>query len=381
MQALAGSHDTFYQYQPSAQDTSSFHGSSWYPCGQRTSEYSHSHPQSHVQVSSGSRDHGFQRQPVTQGASWSHGSYLHPHGLGTSARSHHQSGVHGPHNSHGLQSYPPFQDVSGSYDLLRQHRARYGTSEVSHPQVGEQQCQPHYQPSAGARGEANDAEGGSTSAHMSSKAKRKRGSTKDKIKIREPPTPKFPTDRITRLDLEVALFYYERERIAKLNNDPAYLRLSKELHDGKGEPWVQVYKKIRRNRRRPPYKAMTKEEESLAPENWQERDKKLTASLTTKFSEIRKGKLLGSSWTIEDSKSIEELSGRQDISSLDHKYQEILPFVKYCWWTDKKVLSRLDHNPWKMDPIVYIHRLTEALDNLSRNLAPPPPFYSPPHQQ
>lgn len=248
VQDSAGSRDTFYQYQPSTQDTSSFHGSSCYPCGQRTSEYSHSHPQSHVQVSCGSRDYGFQRQPVTQGASWSHVSYLHPHGQGTSenSRSHHQSGVHEPHESHGLQSYPRFQDVSGSYDLLSRHRASYGTSEMSHPQVGEQQCQTHYQPpSAGACGEANDAEGGSTSAHMSSKAKRKRGPRKDKI--REPPTPKFPTDLITRLDLDVALFYYQRERLAKLNNDPAYLRLLKGLRDVKGEPWVQVYMKIRRN--------------------------------------------------------------------------------------------------------------------------------------
>lgn len=138
-------------------------------------------------------------------------------------------------------------------------------------------------------------------------------------------------------------------------------------------------------RRTPPYKTMKammrKEEESLDPENWQERDKKLTASLITKFSEIRNGKLLGSSWTIEDSKSIEELSGRQDVSSLVHRYQEILPFVKYCWWTDEKVLSRLDQNPWKMDPIVYIYRLNEALDNLSRNLAPPPPVSSSPYQQ
>ncbi|PWN87843.1 hypothetical protein FA10DRAFT_303927 [Acaromyces ingoldii] len=255
---------------------------------------------------------------------------------------------------------------------------------MSHPQVVEQQCQPHYQPpSAGARGEANDAEGGSTSAHMSSKAKQKRGPRKDKI--REPPTPKFPTDLITRLDLDAALFYYERERLAKLHNDPAYLRLLEGLRVVKGEPWVQVYINIRRNRRTPPYKTtkamMRKEEERLAPEKWQERDKKLTASLITKFNEIRNGKVLGSSWTIEDSKSIVELSGRQDVSSLVHRYQEILPFVKYCWRTDKKVLSRLDHNPWEMDPIVYIHRLKEALDNLSRNLAPPPPFYSPPYQQ
>lgn len=194
--------------------------------------------------------------------------------------------------------------------------------------------------------------------------KKRRGRGPTRPEKRKAPNPIYPEKVNTREDLSVALMYYERERLATTINDAKRIPLSEEEQNKMPRPDVLLYQHIYAKREAASGTRDAENEEaedSLTPENSEDEYMRTVNNLRTKTSSIRLGRAFGSTWTSQDMKKLEELDGRPHFRDLENNFNEIKPFVEHCWNIDRKMLSKLDQHPWKVDPISYIHEL------LSRN--------------